>query len=89
MPAGGRFEKRFPWENSPDDGRHAGGGPDGDELEWDRSTGGMEAGPGQDGAARCGVSPGGHDGVSWPWPGHRAPTVSVDAPISFTYHLPL
>src|SRR5437762_13312365 len=31
----------------------------------------------------------GHADVSWPCRGHRAPTASVDAPISFTYHLPL
>jgi hypothetical protein len=36
-----------------------------------------------------GVSADGHDGVSRRCPGHLAPTASIAALISFTYHLPL
>jgi hypothetical protein len=77
----GRFEGGRPGEHSPDDGRLAGGGPDGDQF--------AEAGPGRDKRARHGMGARGHDDVSWPCRGHWAPTASVDAPISFTYHLPL
>ena len=58
-----------------------GGGPDG----------GQPAGatPGGDGPIGQGAGAGGHDDVTRLCPGHRAPTASVDAPISFTYHLPL
>src|ERR1700736_6372523 len=44
---------------------------------------------GEDRPAACGATASGHDDVSRPCPGHRAPTASVDAPISFTYHFPL
>ena len=77
----GRFEGSRPGEHSPDDGRLAGGGPEGDQF--------VEAGPGRDKRARHGMGARGHDDVSWPCRGHWAPTASVDAPISFTYHLPL
>ena len=77
----GRFEGGRAGEHSPDDGRLAGGGPDGDQF--------ANARPGRDGPARWGMTACGHHDVSWPSPRHRAPTASVDAPISFTYHLPL
>src|SRR5438132_13483877 len=44
--AGGRFEGGRPGEHSPDDGRRAGGGPDGDPF--------AEAGPSRNRPARCG-----------------------------------
>src|SRR6266481_5203438 len=65
---------------------------DGPELA--RSGSGCDGGrpvgdrPGEGGPVGPGASAGGHDGVSRPCPGHRAPTASVDGPI-FTYHLPL
>ena len=50
------------------------------------------AGDGSPGGYRAGSSgtrAAGHDGVSRRCPGHLAPTASVAALISFTYHLPL
>src|SRR5580700_3394559 len=47
------------------------------------------AGPGEREPTECDAIVGGHDDVSRPCAGHRAPTASVVAPISFTYHLPL
>jgi hypothetical protein len=52
--------------------------------------GGMMSGPAGGGRANgSGASADGHDGVSHRCPGHVAPTASVAALISFTYHLPL
>ena len=67
-------------EHNPDGGQPSRGGPTEDQ--------GTGARPGQDGLAGDGTAARGHDEVSWPSPGHRALTVSVVAPISFTYHLP-
>ena len=80
-PGRARFEGLLAGEHSPGDGRRAGGGPGEDQV-----TG---AGAGQSRSAWRGAPAGGHGDVAWPCPGHRAPTASVDAPICFTYHLPL
>src|SRR5208337_395637 len=49
----------------------------------------VRARPGGTRPAGYGATASGHAEVTRPCPGHRAPTASVDAPISFTYHLPL
>jgi hypothetical protein len=64
------------------------GGPAGNGRD---ETGAMGRDPdtGRPGACGSGARTGGQHGVSRRCPGHLAPTASVDALISFTYHLPL
>jgi hypothetical protein len=50
---------------------------------------GAGGGPGGGREGGSGARAGGQDGVTRRWPGHLAPTASVAALISFTYHLPL
>src|ERR1700736_6797744 len=70
--------------------RAAGSGFAGGRPEEDRPCGGADGDqPAGTGSGRYDASARGHDDVTRPCPGHRAPTASVDAPISFTYHFPL
>ena len=85
-PAMGGFDGARTGKNSPRHGRLMAAIA---VRAWSAGAWSAGAGPGEDGTAGCRQTVSGHDDVGRPCPGHRAPTASVDTPISFTYHLPL
>jgi len=86
-PVGGPRDGAWPAEGRPGEGdgcvgRDSAGYSDGGNTSGGRSSADrMRAGDSD-------ASAGGHDGVSRHRPRHLAPTASIDALISFTYHLP-
>src|SRR5271169_3923209 len=86
-PGMGRFERSRTGADGPGKGRLTTADPA--RARFVAGAGFVRARPGGGRPAGYGATASGHAEVTRPCPGHRAPTASVDAPISFTYHLPL
>ena len=85
-PGMGRFERSRTGETARQRPTH-GSRPSQSPVRGGSRVCASQAGRGR--PAGYGATASGHADVTRPCPGHRAPTASVDAPISFTYHLPL